>query len=349
MTPGKLRNFGWIVALLAATAASLAVGKHWFAPELHSTSDGRSLSASHAGLTWFGYVDLRHGMANLSPLRPGRVAKVFVQENVEVSQGAPLLQLDDAMPRLQVDEVAAALKGAQSNLARAKRLPAQFHAKIAQQQDAIQASVHRLEAARKMLAHKENLQAKSLISSQELAVAVSQAKEMEAICRLEKEKLVELKQHDPELEVEVARTETERLGAKLALAKRELEEYTLKAPNAGVVTQVLVQEGEAWTLPRNQPALIFAPKEARIVRAEIEQEFAGKFHLNTRVRIEDDTSVEKLGEGVITYLSDWFLPRRFHLQDPTMFNSARTMECIITLEPGHAPLRIGQRVRVRLP
>lgn len=346
----RVSGFIWVLVLAGATAGSVAFGKYWFAPDPRSEKDNPQRSEhSRGGLTWFGFVDLRHGTAALSPLRPGRVSKVLVRENDEVSPGTALLQLDDEVPRLHAQEAAAALAAAQARLASAQRLPAQHQAKIAQQQDAIQAAVHRVEAAGKTLDHKRNLHAKLLISSQELAVAESQAKETDAICRVEKEKLVELKCREPDVEIEIARADAERLKVKYALAKRDVEEYVLKAPSAGTVMQVFVQEGEALTASRSQPALLFAPKEARIVRAEIEQEFAGRFKLGTRVRIEDDTSVAPLGEGAITYLSDWFLPRRFHLQDPTMFNSGRTIECIITPDKGHPPVRIGQRVRIRLP
>lgn len=345
----RVSGFIWVLVLAGAAVGSIALGKYWFGPDLHAEKDAAMRVVARGGLNWFGYVDLRHGTAGLSPLRPGRVVKVLVGENDEVSQGAPLLQVDDETPRLIADEAAAALAAAEARLANAQRLPAQFQAKIAQQQDAIQAAIHRVAAASKNLDHKRNLHAKQLISSQELNVAESQAKEMEAVCRVEKEKLVELKQRDPSHDIEMARADTARLKVKLALARKDVDECTLKAPRAGTVMQVLVQEGEALTASRSQPALLFAPKERRIVRAEIDQEFTGKFKLGTRVRIEDDTSVAELGEGTITYLSDWFLPRRFHLQDPTMFNSGRTVECIIAIESPRAPLRIGQRVRIRLP
>ena len=34
--------------------------------------------------------------------------------------------------------------------------------------------------------------------------------------------------------------------------------------------------------------------------------------------------------------------------EPLQFNDVRTLECIVTLDPGQPPLRIGQRVRVTL-
>jgi hypothetical protein len=36
------------------------------------------------------------------------------------------------------------------------------------------------------------------------------------------------------------------------------------------------------------------------------------------------------------------------LLEPLQFNDVRTLECIITLDPNQPPLRIGQRVRVRI-
>ena len=64
------------------------------------------------------------------------------------------------------------------------------------------------------------------------------------------------------------------------------------------------------------------------------------------MRVEDDTDVEPLGTGKVSSVSNWFLPRRFALEDPSRFSSGRTLECIITLDPGQESLRIGQRVRV---
>ena len=37
-----------------------------------------------------------------------------------------------------------------------------------------------------------------------------------------------------------------------------------------------------------------------------------------------------------------------HVQDPLQLNDVRTLECIIAVETGQPPLRIGQRVRVVL-
>jgi hypothetical protein len=50
----------------------------------------------------------------------------------------------------------------------------------------------------------------------------------------------------------------------------------------------------------------------------------------------------------VTRLSDWYTHRRSILLEPMQFNDVRTLESIITLDPGQPMLRIGQRMRVTL-
>ena len=47
-------------------------------------------------------------------------------------------------------------------------------------------------------------------------------------------------------------------------------------------------------------------------------------------------------------ISDWYSQRRSVLLEPLQFNDVRTLECIISIDPGQPPLRIGQRVRIAL-
>jgi hypothetical protein len=88
----------------------------------------------------------------------------------------------------------------------------------------------------------------------------------------------------------------------------------------------------------------------RIVRAEIEQEFAPKVYVGQAARIRDYES-EELGEwkGKVEGISDWYTHRRSMLLEPLQFNDVRTLEAVIELDPGQKPLKIGQRVRVTLP
>src|SRR5207244_9084019 len=96
-----------------------------------------------------------------------------------------------------------------------------------------------------------------------------------------------------------------------------------------------------------QPAILFCPDEERIVRAEVEQEFARRVTAGARATIQDDTTTSETWSGRVQRISDWYTHRRSILQEPFQFNDVRTLECIIRLDPkADAKPRIGQRVRV---
>jgi HlyD family secretion protein len=321
---------------------------------LLNQSNGRDGSPSLPGanaktaLVWFGFVDLRHGPTGLYPVQPGRVVKVLVGENQDVSKGMPLLALDDTQALLRLKEAEAALATARKELARAEKLPEQHRLKLAQQKSAIEALDARVSAAELLFTVKKNLQKNSLINAEELAAAEKQIKEIKALRDVERTKLAELKLANPDLDVEIARQAVVRLETQLALAQNGLDECRVTAPDDGTILRVLVNPGEILGLPAQQPAILFAPKTPWIVRAEVEQEFAGKIQIGQEVQVEDDTNVELLAKGKVSEVSNWFLPRRFRSEDPTRLNTGRTLECIITLEPGHRLLRLGQRVRIRI-
>jgi multidrug resistance efflux pump len=115
---------------------------------------------------------------------------------------------------------------------------------------------------------------------------------------------------------------------------------------------VQVSVGETLGASARQPAVLFCPNDPRIVRAEVEQEFAGRVSLGQKADIEDDATGGHKWTGKVERVSDWYSQRRSVLLEPLQFNDVRTLECIVTIdpdsvEPGHPP-RIGQRVRVIL-
>jgi multidrug resistance efflux pump len=342
----------WMLLLLltgVAAAASVVFFRHGLADALAQSVTKEAASPSPAaGFVCFGHVDLRHGTAPLSPLRPGRVAEVLVEENDEVREGTPLVRLDSKLAGLQVEEAEAALRIARKQLEKAKRLPVQFAAKVKQQRAAVAAMSKRLDKARQLVAVKQKLQSNAVLTKEELALAELHAEEMEALLEVERAKLAELELNEPDMDVEVAQAECDRLQVKLEQAKNELEAYTLKAPAAGKIMQVHVQPGAVLGVQSPRPAIVFAAHGPLIVRAEIEQEYAEFVRVGQRVKVEDDTNAKAVCEGSITYIADWLAPRRVHIPDPTSFASGRTVECIISLDRGHPRLRIGQRVHVRM-
>jgi hypothetical protein len=52
--------------------------------------------------------------------------------------------------------------------------------------------------------------------------------------------------------------------------------------------------------------------------------------------------------GRVSRISDWYTDRREIAEEHLQLRDVRTLECLISLEPGQHPLRIGQRVRVTI-
>jgi hypothetical protein len=94
--------------------------------------------------------------------------------------------------------------------------------------------------------------------------------------------------------------------------------------------------------------VLFCPDEPRLVRAEVEQEFAGSVQAGQGAWVEDDSRSGSTWRGRVLRVSDWYSQRRVVMPEPQNFQDVRTVECLVSLEPGQPPLRIGQRVRVHI-
>jgi len=94
--------------------------------------------------------------------------------------------------------------------------------------------------------------------------------------------------------------------------------------------------------------LQFCPDSPRIIRAEVEQEFADGVAENQVAKIHDASSGDLRWTGKVIRIGGWYTHRRSIIQEPLQFNDVRTLECIIAVDPKGPPLRIGQRVRVML-
>jgi multidrug resistance efflux pump len=148
--------------------------------------------------------------------------------------------------------------------------------------------------------------------------------------------------------VDLAGKDLEAKQVVLRKAEQGLKECTVRAPFAGTPLRVLVSVGEVLGPSARQPAVLFCPNEPRIVRAEVEQEFAVRVAVGQKATIVDDATGGGEWTGKVERISDWYSQRRSILLEPLQFNDVRTLECIISIDPGPKPLRIGQRVRVTM-
>jgi multidrug resistance efflux pump len=296
-----------------------------------------------------GYVDVESGVASLAPLGPGRVTRVEAHENQTVQAGTVLVRLDDRQARLRAREARADLEAARGQLAEAKKLPDRQQTRVAQQRAAVEAAHHRLSGARQDLARQRDLEKARLVDPREVAAAEAKIQELEALERAEQGKLRELGLIDPWAGLERARAEVDARQARLEQANRSVDECLLRAPEDGTVLRILVRPGDVLAAPAGQPAVLFCPRQPRLIRAEVAQELAGRVAVGQAASARDDTTDDAATwAGKVLRVSDWYTRRRSILREPLERNDVRTLECLIALDPGQPPVRVGQRMRATI-
>jgi HlyD family secretion protein len=348
------RRAFWIAALALVAVATPLTGILYNrssrgGPSSQETKGNPDASASSGEVVvCFGQVDLEHGVTALYPLQPGRVVKVLVREGQTVDAGTILIQLEDGVAKSRVAEAQAALDEAKLRLDQAHQLPQQHQSRIAQQKDAVEAMRRRLSAARHQFDRQKKLVEKQLVDANDLAVSEDHVRELEAMLRGEEKRLADLNRQNPADDEKRAEKEVALMTARREQAQIGLEECALKAPRRGSVLRLLVGPGDVLSSQPKQPAIQFAIEEPQIVRAEVEQEFVGRVAVGQPVVVEDESNTERAWRGKVARVSNWVTQRRSVMHEPMQFTDVRTVETVVTLDSGQPPLRIGQRVRVRV-
>jgi multidrug resistance efflux pump len=303
----------------------------------------------------FGRVDVPSGVVSLHPAQSGRVVEVFVKEGQSVQADQVLLELDKQLAEQLVAQARQDVEAAKAQLDLAGKLRKQQVLREAQQQAAVDVARARLKQADAVLARKKEFVALGQAQEKDLAPLVGQVEEAQAALRAEERKLDELRLLRAEpgqkpLELRRAEADVAAKEARLRQAEIGLADCELRAPRNGTVLRVLVNKGDVLAASANRPAILFAPDEELIIRAEVEQEVAAKVRKGQFVVIEDDAADNCAWNGKVEELSQWFAQRRSVMLEPGQLNDVRTLEAIIRITGAAAgpcaPLRIGQRVRV---
>jgi len=249
-----------------------------------------------------------------------------------------------------VEQAESALEEAQARLAEARQAPQQHQSLLAQQRAALDAARHDLVAARLMATRKERLVQGKLLAPEEGEAARELVNKLQAAERAEQEKLHALELRDPAQDVARAEANVRAKKALLKRARHALRECTLKAPVDGTVLRVPAGRGEVLGPQRRQPAVYFCPAGPRIIRAEVEPEYARRVAVGQGAVVREDAGNGPTWQGNVIRIADWYTPRRTLWPERLPFQDPRTLvlEYIIRLDPPQPPLRISQRVRVNL-
>lgn len=338
-----------VSSFVAAIGVALLGAGWWLSREATGRAAAPEQPApSPRGVVCVGYVDVELGLTSLYPLQPGRVVTVAIAETDHVSAGTVLLQMDDTQAKLRLREAEAGLEAARIQLAEARKLPQQQRTRLGQQQCAAEAARRRTAAGRLKLEKLQDLDRKGLLGKSDLAIATEQLQEAEAGERAEAARLDELKLNDPQAAIRRAEQEVALQEAHRDQAQQALEECALRAPQAGTVSRLLAAPGDVLSAQSPRPALLFCPDGPRLVRAEVAQEYAGRVTLGQPVHIEDDVIGGPTWQGKVVRIADTYRQRRPNPSEPTQLNDVRALEVLVALESGQAPVRLGQRVRLRI-
>jgi multidrug resistance efflux pump len=144
------------------------------------------------------------------------------------------------------------------------------------------------------------------------------------------------------------------LQAKIDDAEATIQSLTLRAKVAGTVEAMAAAAGMTFGATSRTPVLQIVPDGPRVVRAEVEAEFAAKIEerLGKPAVVYDPNRSDVTYAGTVRRMATAYLPKRFGSDNP-LGNSTRVRECTIELtEPLTAdkpPLLPGQPVHVLFP
>ena len=298
------------------------------------------------GVECLGRVDVEGGLLELAPVRSGRVVAVSVREGEAVPAGAVLLRLDEQPARLLVQQARAAQQAAQTQVTLAEEAVRTHASRLATQEALARAARSRVLAAREQMERTERLFDRDLIDKEERAAARQEVKTLESLAEAEEKRVEGLRGENPHLRVQQARAELARQEALLAEACYALEQCVVKAPSAGSVLRLRCSAGEV--ISPQLAVIVFAPARPRIVRVEVEQELMHRVEVGQSAVARDEMNPDRSWNGRVVRVGDWYSDRPTIPRRMARFTDIPTVECVISLDPGQPPLRIGQRMTVLL-
>lgn len=295
-----------------------------------------------------GLVDVEQGIARLTSQMPGKIVRIEAKENQTYESGAVLLIVDDTTAKLKLAQAELAVLVAQGKVTQAEA-----GRKIAEAEKRAQGVAIEVAEAREQTYKRRQNDTKTLESvpgqtKRDLEDAV---RDSAFLVKAEKEKLqvIESKLQFAITEEAQAKLQVQVYQEQVNEAKKAIADCVLKAPYQGKVLRVRARLGELSSPSHPEPLIEFCPDAPRIIRAEVAQEFAHSVNTGQSCKISDD-SRNNSGSwtGRIQRVGDWYSPRRSNLFEPLQMNDVRTLECIVTVDPGGEPIRIGQRMRISI-
>ena len=373
----SFRLIPWLTGLILLAVTLFGANHYLRTAETPATDDATNrLDRSAEGLIVLGTVDAKPNRVHVGPpaiAAMSRLQTILVKEGDSVLPGTPLAKFEDAILQTKLKQSQAALATAKITKQKAEvQLPAhqlnleRQNAKITATEQALadlQNSYRILELnARERLERiskapipegttppqlQERLQ-----NDPDLLKMRIEVHQLDATLADSRKELDLLKLKPVQLDIDEAQTAIERYQATVDEAQAAIEASTVKADVAGIVEQVLAAPGMTFGPSTQTPLMTIVPGPDRVVRAEVESEFAYKIDgaVGESVTIYDQLNPAIHYPGTVVRVGTAFLPKRSEVGRLTLTPS-NALECLIDVTdptpPNMPPLRVGQPVRVR--
>ncbi len=320
------------------------------------------------GTVVLGYVDSDPPpvLYSLPPaMQAGLVVKVNVREGDAVKPGDELYRFDDTIQQGEVARAVAAIGLAQAKLDEARALVDQHVRKVQLAKIALDGAELAVRQAREAVTLSETNFRKSY-KAQGYAEATWEERlgeEPDVFRRRSAYSETLIRREAKKAELEATQAERVDLMAKEAeaavgqakaaeqTARAALDLCGVKARGSGTVEQVTVTPGMVLGIGGRGQGVLLVPDGPRVVRAEVEAEFARKVadKLDKPVTVFDHTDPRLTYPGVVRRIGSSFLDKRSSGVGLVM-NETRVLECRIEVldsaPAGKPPLLVGQKVRI---
>ncbi len=357
---------GWFrlswLAGIALLTASLVGASH----VLHSRPAGDGTAgdgkvpaersfAGPAGVVCLGTVEPEAapgGYVALAPVQAGEVTDVPVTDGQAVKKGDVLLKVDDAAAAQTLAQAETAVRLAQAQQAQAQQLAGRYQAGVDGQKAAVDTARHKVAAAEHRLRREQYLFKLATPQSNPDAInaATEELNAAKFAIAAEEAKLRAIQATRPEAKIHEAEENVALAKQRVEQARLAVKKYVLDAPADGLVLRVSVARGSVLGPQTRQPPVLFAPAGPRVVRAEVEQEFAHRVQVGMAAVVQDEAGGPATWQGRVKRLGAAYLPKRSAGPEALALggSEARVLECLVELDPGQAAPLLGQRVRVNL-
>jgi multidrug resistance efflux pump len=304
-------------------------------------------------------------------LQSGTVAEVFVKDGQEVKAGDRLYRFDTTLPSRDLDRALTAVELARTKIAEADEALKQHGKKIELLKQGVELARTKADlAARQYNLIKNNLlllyRAEKypeatwedrLKDEPKLFEAQSQWNLATRDVELKKAEQTALEAAEESVRVLVRQAEAgvKQAEAEVAKARSAVELCTILAQTAGTIEQLTISPGSTLGVSTRTPALWLIPGGPRVVRGEVEADFAHRVTpelIGKEVTVYDHTDPKITYRGRVRRIGGTFLPKRSAGDNLLAANETRVLEVVVEVTdpapPDRPPLRVGQRVRVGL-